>query len=63
MTPILEISNLCIGCDNCRLLCPENAVLKDQEEYSIETWSCTLCGICKEVCPIDCISFKTVETF
>ena len=55
MKPKLEINNTCIHCDNCRLICPEHSVLKTSEVYRIETWSCTLCQLCVEVCPVDCI--------
>ncbi len=51
----LEITSVCIACDNCRAVCPENAVITNGKEYYIENWSCTLCGLCQEVCPIDCI--------
>lgn len=51
----LEISSICIGCDSCRLVCAEGAVITDGKDYHIDHWSCTLCGLCIEVCPIDCI--------
>ncbi|MBA2405243.1 MAG: 4Fe-4S binding protein [Bdellovibrionales bacterium] len=51
----LEISSICIACDNCRLVCPENAVITNGTDYAIDPWSCTLCGLCIEVCPVDCI--------
>ncbi len=51
----LEITGLCISCDNCRLICPEHAVITDGKEYFIDSWSCTLCGLCIEACPMDCI--------
>ncbi len=57
MIPKLEINNLCIACDNCRFLCPENSILLIENRYVIETWSCTLCHVCIEVCPVDCIKF------
>lgn len=53
--PTLEINIRCISCDNCRLICPENAILTNGKTYSIDTWSCTLCGLCTEVCPTDAI--------
>ena len=56
--PSLEITNRCISCDYCRLLCPENAILKIDQEYNVEVQACTLCGICIEVCPVDCIKFQ-----
>ena len=51
----LEISSICISCDNCRLICPESAVITDGVTYSVDPWSCTLCSLCIEVCPVDCI--------
>ncbi len=62
MKPVLEINNTCISCDNCRLICPENAVLKNADEYKIESWSCTLCQLCVEVCPIDCIKVSEFDS-
>ncbi|HLW58055.1 MAG TPA: 4Fe-4S binding protein [Bacteriovoracaceae bacterium] len=51
----LEITSICVSCDNCRLICPEDAILSNGSTYLIDTWSCTLCSLCQEVCPIDCI--------
>ncbi len=51
----LEISSICVLCDNCKLVCPENAVISDGNNYFIDSWSCTLCGLCIEVCPVNCI--------
>lgn len=59
MIPHLEITSRCIECDACRLICPENSIIKNDSSYNIEQWSCTLCFICIEVCPVDCI--KLVE--
>ena len=59
---ILEISSICVSCDNCRLICPEKAVITDGKMYAIDTWSCTLCGLCVEVCPVECIKEKTIST-
>nr|BDT30257.1 4Fe-4S binding protein [Bacteriovorax sp. HI3] len=62
MIPYLEINTLCISCDNCNLICPENAILKNGTQYIVETWSCTLCNACVEVCPVDCIKLINEET-
>lgn len=61
MLPKLQINNRCIQCDNCRLACPENAILVHDNTFSIETWACTLCNICVELCPVDCIKEITEE--
>lgn len=59
MLNFLEINNTCIACDSCRVICPEDAVISNGKEYAIDGWSCTLCHLCVEVCPVDCI--KLVE--
>lgn len=59
MSIVLEIKSNCIHCDNCRLFCPELAVQYFDQKYYVDPWSCTLCGICIEVCPVDCI--KMIE--
>lgn len=51
----LEINKTCISCDACRMVCPEKSIVTDGTEYAIDNWSCTLCGLCIEICPIDCI--------
>ncbi|MBT4937309.1 4Fe-4S binding protein [Candidatus Peregrinibacteria bacterium] len=57
--PHLEISNRCIQCDNCRLICPDNAIIMHNQEYYISVHACTLCMICTEICPTDCIKQRT----
>ncbi len=51
----LEITGMCVSCDSCRIICPEDSIFKNKSDYIIETWSCTLCNACIEVCPVDCI--------
>jgi electron transport complex protein RnfB len=58
----LEIIKTCISCDSCRLICPEAAIVTDGKEYAIDNWSCTQCGLCIEVCPIDCIKIVKPKT-
>jgi len=55
MNKQLEIINTCISCDACRTICPEVAIVTDGEKFAIDSWSCTLCGFCIEICPVDCI--------
>ncbi|MBY0517769.1 MAG: 4Fe-4S binding protein [Bacteriovoracaceae bacterium] len=57
----LEIIATCISCDNCRTVCPERAIQTNGKDFFIENWSCTLCGLCLEVCPVDCIKEKQTE--
>lgn len=62
MLPELKISPICIYCDNCRLICPENAIFKVAQEFYIDEWSCTLCRLCIPVCPVDCIKEETQKS-
>lgn len=59
MTSFLEILSTCTKCDNCRSICPENAIFLKNEEYFIDDWSCTQCSLCIEVCPVNAV--KLVE--
>lgn len=63
MKPALEINHKCISCDNCALICPENAIHQVKNEYFIEKWSCTLCGFCLQVCPVDSIQKVIVDDY
>ncbi len=58
----LEISPLCIMCDSCKLICPENAVITDGKTYFVDQWSCTMCHLCIEICPVDCIKIVTQKS-
>ena len=61
MSAELEITTRCVKCDNCRLICPEGAVNIHDQEFLIESWSCTLCGLCIEVCPTEAIQLSIRE--
>ena len=47
----------CFGCDNCYGVCPDNAVLKVDEDdgYAFDLDYCKGCGICVEECPCGAI--------
>ena len=60
MLDIMEINNICIKCDNCRIVCPENAVVHTGSNYEIENWSCSMCGFCQVVCPVNAIKQKPI---
>lgn len=51
----IEINNLCVSCDNCRIICPESAVVTDGKTYAIDSWLCTYCELCIVTCPTDSI--------
>jgi len=57
----LAIGNRCVDCENCLYICPEKCILKEKQEYSIQQWACTLCGLCQEICPVDCIKLLTID--
>jgi pyruvate formate lyase activating enzyme len=43
-------ADLCIGCGDCKSVCPENAVDLDDVQR-IDRDACTACGCCAEACP------------
>lgn len=59
--PQLVVMGQCVSCDSCRLLCPEHAILKSDQGYTIDAWSCSHCYLCLEVCPADCIKIDWSE--
>ena len=43
----------CIGCDSCRLACPEGIIFReDKKKYDVNLDYCKGCGICAEECPV-----------
>ena len=46
-------SNRCESCDLCQLMCPDLAIMRNEEteELEIDLDLCKRCGICKLVCP------------
>ncbi|MGA9423019.1 MAG: YfhL family 4Fe-4S dicluster ferredoxin [Rhodanobacteraceae bacterium] len=57
----LKISELCVNCDVCEPVCPNNAISMGEEFYEIAPQHCTECvghhdtPQCVEVCPVECI--------
>lgn len=55
------ITDSCVACDACTLVCPRHAVIVDQDAYSIQSNLCDECADlvemphCLQVCPADCI--------
>ncbi len=45
----------CNNCENCKKICPTNAICDD---FSIDLGKCTLCGECARVCEKGSISFS-----
>ncbi|HET6545270.1 MAG TPA: YfhL family 4Fe-4S dicluster ferredoxin [Rhodanobacteraceae bacterium] len=57
----LKITELCVNCDVCEPVCPNNAISMGPEIYGIDAQRCTECvghhdqPQCIEVCPVECI--------
>ena len=49
---------LCVSCGQCSDLGHCDAVVKNEEGYSIYQEACLGCGICKDVCPQNAITLK-----
>jgi hypothetical protein len=55
-----KITDECIGCGDCELVCIEGAIMQGEEIYEIDPTICTECvgefpsPQCAEVCPVDC---------
>ena len=57
----LKITELCVNCDVCEPVCPNQAITLGMEIYQIAADLCTECvghhdtPQCVEVCPVECI--------
>lgn len=57
----LKITDLCVNCDVCEPVCPNQAIALGSEIYEIAPQRCTECvghfevPQCVEVCPVECI--------
>lgn len=57
----LKITELCINCDVCEPVCPNQAITQGIEIYEIDPALCTECvghfdePQCRAICPVDCI--------
>ena len=45
----------CIGCNSCIQICPENALIRNEEGLIIDRHKCTICGLCWQECPANAI--------
>ena len=47
----------CISCGKCFEVCKFDAILVENDTYSVEGISCEGCKVCVEMCPVDAIDF------
>lgn len=53
------ITQACISCNACKLVCPENAIKRSEDSYSITPHRCNEChghysnAQCASICPIE----------
>lgn len=60
----LSINSMCNSCDNCRAICPTDAIYcNENNKYFIDSLPCTLCGICREVCPVNAVKMDEVDSY
>lgn len=62
----LRINDLCVNCDVCEPVCPNQAIAQGEEIYVIDPERCTECvghfdePQCVIVCPVECIDLDPV---
>jgi dissimilatory sulfite reductase (desulfoviridin) alpha/beta subunit len=55
LKPAINIDD-CTGCGTCTFMCPEKAIIVENEKATILWDMCNLCGACVGACPTDLIS-------
>jgi len=49
----------CIHCVRCWIMCPDSSILiKDGKKTGTDLEHCKGCGICADICPVECIEMK-----
>jgi len=49
----------CIHCLRCWIMCPDSSIIiEDAKKTGTNLFHCKGCGICAQVCPVDCIEMK-----
>jgi uncharacterized protein (DUF362 family) len=55
------ITEKCIGCGECKKICPKKAVIIVDETASIDYSKCIRCYCCQEVCPANAIRLMNIK--
>ena len=58
--PVID-QELCKNCGICRTVCPDDAVLVQDDQYEINYDYCKGCGICAHECTADAIEMVQEE--
>ena len=58
--PVIDME-LCKACGTCKDVCPDSAVLMEDETYLIDYDYCKGCGLCAYECPADAIEMIPEE--
>ncbi|MGO1713132.1 MAG: ATP-binding protein [Senegalia sp. (in: firmicutes)] len=51
-------SDTCIKCGKCMENCRFDAILKEEDTYKIDPYSCEGCSVCELVCPVSAVKLK-----
>ncbi len=49
-------SEKCIGCEACVAVCPDNAIIMENDTARILEDKCRNCRVCERTCPVGAIS-------
>jgi len=52
------IKNKCIGCGQCRDICPQHTITIENKKAKINMTNCIRCFCCHEMCPVKAIDVK-----
>lgn len=47
------ITDACMSCEACELVCPTNCISKGEIQHEIDAELCIECGSCAEVCIVN----------
>jgi len=51
-------SGICINCGKCMESCRFDAIVKEEDTYKVDLYSCEGCGVCELVCPVNAAKLK-----